>query len=49
VAVLKNLDRCYIVGQWIVIAEEHRIQKEGLVVGMASNIIDALLPDQGEG
>jgi len=31
----KNLDGCYIVGQWIVIPEEHRIQKEGRVVGMA--------------
>jgi DNA-binding winged helix-turn-helix (wHTH) protein len=39
----KNLDGCYRVGQWIVIPEERRIQKEGRVVGMASNIIDALV------
>ena len=39
----KNLDGCYMVGQWIVIPEERRIQKEGRVVGMASNIIDALV------
>ena len=39
----KNLDGCHVVGQWIVPPEERRIQKEGRVVGMASNIIDALV------
>jgi DNA-binding winged helix-turn-helix (wHTH) protein len=39
----KNLDGCYVVGQWIVIPEKCRIQKESRVVGMASNIIDALV------
>jgi len=32
----------------MVIPEERRIQKQGRVVGMASNIVDAL-PNQGEG
>jgi hypothetical protein len=29
----RNLDGCYSVGQWIVIPEERRIQKQGGVVG----------------
>ena len=35
----RSLDGFYIVGQWIVIPEERRIQKQVRVVGMASNIV----------
>jgi DNA-binding winged helix-turn-helix (wHTH) protein len=39
----KSLEGCYVIGEWIVVPEERRIEKSGRVVGMNRELMDALL------
>ena len=39
----KNLDGCSVLGEWIVVPEERRIERDGRVIGMSRNLMDALL------